>query len=810
MQSAAVVHSAVRELERRAAVNECVTALRYYPPREARLAPFPEWLDRRLVEVFRKRGIQQLYSHQAAALEAIHGGRNAVVVTPTASGKTLCYNLPVLDRLLRDPGARAIYLFPTKALSRDQMDELNGVLDELGPECGLKSFVYDGDTPQDARRAIRGQANVVITNPDMLHAGILPHHTRWAKLFENLHYVVLDELHTYRGVFGSHLANVLRRLRRIAEFYGSKPQFVCSSATIANPGELAAALIEQPVEVIAESGAPSGEKYFVFYNPPVVNRQLGIRRSYVGETRNVALNFLARGLQLIVFANSRLVTEILVTYLKDACQKAPHARFGRAGEAVEVWSDQGAWSPDAVQGYRGGYLPEERRAIERALREGLVRGVVSTNALELGIDIGTLDVALLAGYPGNIAATWQRAGRAGRRTGTSAAVLIASSAPLDQFIIQNPDYFFGQSPEHGYICADNLEILVNHLKCAAFELPLRAGEAFGRANLAELCGFLEETGFLHRAGELYHWASEAYPADAVSLRSVTSDNFVVVDTAGKPDIIGEVDFTSALTTVHEKAIYLHQGRQYYVERFDYKERKAYVKAVEVDYFTDAISYTQVKILEELNRAEILARAPVSAAAQQAGPATQEPAELPAGALPAARAYGEVQVRTQVVGFKKIKFYTMENVGSGELTMPEQEMHTTAYWLSLSREFMGALPYPPSERQGGVTALSNALRSMATLLVMCDPRDLGVAIGSTEELEYAPNIYLFDRYPGGIGLSEPLFALHHRLIEQATRMIEHCPCESGCPSCVGPAGEVGARGKEVALFILRAIHSAEKD
>jgi len=850
LQASAIIHSAVRELERRAAANESLTAIRYFPAREARLAPFPAWLHPRLVEVLAGRGIQQLYSHQAAALEAVHAGRNVVVVTPTASGKTLCYNLPVLDRMVRDPGARALYLFPTKALSRDQMEELNGIIGDLGPESKLKSFVYDGDTPQDARRAIRNQANVVITNPDMLHAGILPHHTRWAKLFENLRYIVLDELHTYRGVFGSHLANVLRRLARIAEFYGSKPQFVCSSATIANPGELATALIEQPVEVIAESGVPSGEKFFIFYNPPVVNRQLGIRRSYVSETRNVALNFLARGLQLIVFANSRLVTEILVTYLKDACDKAPHARFGRAGQAVEVWSDQGAWSADAVRGYRGGYLPEERRGIERALREGVVRAVVSTNALELGIDIGSLDVALLAGYPGNIAATWQRAGRAGRRSGTSAAVMIASSAPLDQFIVQNPDYFFGHSPEHGYVHADNLEIMVNHLKCAAFEIPLRAGEKFGTANLPELCGFLEETGFLHRSGDLYHWASDAYPADAVSLRSVTSDNFVIVDTTDKPNIIGEVDFSSALTTVHEKAIYLHQGRQYHVERFDYKERKAYVKSVEVDYFTDAISYTQVRILEELDRAEIRTRLGVpSEASRQAGsgsasqPALKSVPGVPGEALrpdgypsgdgrasdeslppreaaaadrppaptlaPAGRARGEVQVRTQVVGFKKIKFYTLENVGSGELTMPEQEMHTTSYWLSLSRQFMNALPYAPSDRQGGVTALGNALRSMATLLVMCDRRDLGVAVGNTEEVEFAPNLYVFDNYPGGVGLSEPLFDLHHRLIEQTARMIEQCPCEAGCPSCVGPAGEVGERGKEAALYILRALHPPEE-
>ena len=764
------VHSAVRELERRAAGSDCLTAVRCLPPRQARWADFPPWLHPRLGKALRQRGVERLFSHQAAALEVVRDGRDVVVVTPTASGKTLCYNLPVLNRLAADPGARALYLFPTKALARDQMEELNATIDALGSGAPVKSFVYDGDTPQDARRAIRNHAHVVITNPDMLHAGILPHHTRWASLFENLCYVVLDELHTYRGVFGSHVTNVLRRLKRIAEFYNARPQFICCSATIANPGELAAALLDRPVEVVADSGAPAGEKFFLFYNPPVVNRQLGIRRSYVNETRQVALNFLARGLQLIVFTNSRLATEILVTYLKDACEKAPHARFGRAGQAVDVWSDLGAWSAEAVRGYRGGYLPEERRGIERALREGLVRAVVSTNALELGIDIGSLDVALLAGYPGSIASTWQRAGRPGRRGGTSAVVLIASSAPLDQFIVQNPDYFFGHSPEHGYIQADNPEILVNHLKCAAFELPLSEAETFGRLNLPELCGLLEENGLLHRSGGAYHWASDGYPANAISLRAVASDNFVIVELGGEPRVIGEVDFTSALTTVYEKAIYLHEGRQYHVERFDYQQRKAYVKAVEVDYFTDAISHTQVRILEELARAE--------AAAAGEG-----------DSVGAARAHGEVQVNTQVVGFKKLKFYTLENVGAGQLTMPEQEMHTTAYWLSLSRHFLEALSYPLAARQNGVLALGNALRTMATLLVMCDRRDLGVAVGNTGEAEYAPNIYLYDNYPGGIGLSEPLFDLHHRLLEQTLRMIEHCACAAGCPSCVGPVGEV---------------------
>jgi DEAD/DEAH box helicase domain-containing protein len=759
-----------------------VTAVKHFPAREAVLVPLPDFLPAQLVNILKERGMESLYLHQAVCAELGRAGKNFVVVTPTASGKTLCYNLPILSDLVANPDARALYLFPTKALSQDQLAELNRWTEKLGDE--IRTFTYDGDTPQDARRAIRSRGNLVITNPDMLHAGILPHHTKWERLFENLRYVVIDELHTYRGVFGSHLANVLRRLKRIAKFYGAKPQFICTSATIANPAELASRLLEEDVELVDENGAPSAEKYFVFYNPPVVNPQLGVRRSYLNETRRVARTFLERGLETIVFANSRLATEILVTYLKEDFARLPIG-------------------PDAVRGYRGGYLPLERREIERDLRDGRVRGVVATNALELGIDIGSLDVAVLAGYPGTIASTWQRAGRAGRRKGTSAAMLVASSAPLDQFMVQNPDYFFSRSPEHGLINPDNLQILLNHLKCAAFELPLREDEPFGTLNLRQLCEHLEEAGFLHRSSDGWHWVSESYPADAISLRSVSSDNFVIVDTTDEPRIVGEVDFTSALGTVHEKAIYIQDGQQYHVEKLDYTERKAFVRRCDTDYYTDAIDYTKITILETFDSA-------------------------PSG--PARKHHGEVQVNTQVVGFKKIKFHTHENVGAGDLMLPEQEMHTTAYWLTLAQSFLESLPYGRSERLDGVNGLAHALQAIATLLVMCDARDLGVSVGENAAVEdneetlepvaahhsfararltkmFEPNIYLYDKYPGGVGFSEPLFRMSESLLENTRRLIENCPCPSGCPSCVGPVGEVSEKGKEVALAILRGLAGA---
>jgi DEAD/DEAH box helicase domain-containing protein len=758
--------------------DEVLTAVRQIPAREAKFRPVPGWVTSALSEAYRAKGIQELYSHQAVTAERVHDGKNVVVVTPTASGKTLCYNLPVLNAVLENADTRALYLFPTKALAQDQLAELHDLSKRLDDRFGV--FTYDGDTPSDARKSIRERGHIVLTNPDMLHTGILPHHTKWMRLFENLRYIVIDELHSYRGVFGSHLANVLRRLRRVARFYGSNPQFICCSATIANPGELASQLVEQEVEVVEENGAPAGEKLFAFYNPPMVNRNLGIRRSYINEATRVAKEVLARKLQTIVFANSRLHTEILLTYLQQANPSKP-------GQAEQI------------RGYRGGYLPGERREIERGLRDGRILGVVTTTALELGIDIGSLDACVMAGYPGSIASTWQRAGRAGRRSGSSCAIFVASSAPLDQFIVQHPDYFFGSSPEHAHIQPDNLEILVNHLKCAAFELPLSPEERFGNVDLPELCEQLGEAGFLHKSGGNWHWVQEAYPADTISLRSVTSDNFVIINTTGEenagPEVIGEVDFSSALTTVHPKAIYIHQGQQYHVERLDFDKRKAYVKRVNVDYYTDAIRYTQVRVLE-----------------------IAEEQSIPG---PAARAHGDVLVRSQVVGFKKIKFFTNENVGSGKLELPENEMHTTAFWLTLGHSLLAELPFTLSERQNGIFGLLYALGSMATLLLMCDRRDLGTAVGErppsaaseinwedfaaprTSDITefFEPNLYLYDAYPGGIGFSEPLYRISNLLLERTRELISGCPCENGCPSCVGPARDRSERTKNVALAIL---------
>ncbi len=762
----------------------CITASRHFPARAPVLTSFPSSLDPRIGEALRRRGIAELYSHQARAWELIEKGHHVVVVTPTASGKTLCYNLPALQALVHQPDARVLYLFPTKALAQDQLAELEELARQL-PE--MRMFTYDGDTPQDARRAVRARANLVLTNPDMLHSGILPHHTKWATLFQNLRYVVIDELHAYRGVFGSHLANVLRRLRRICRHYGSAPQFIMASATIANPGELARRLTGEPVEEITESGAPTGDRVFVCYNPPVVNRELGIRAPYLGEAAKLAVRFLKERIATIVFAQSRLATEVLLTAIKSG--------------VVDKTGDSGI-----VRGYRGGYLPTRRRAVEKGLREGEVLGVVSTNALELGVDIGHLDVAVLAGYPGAIASLWQQAGRAGRRSGSSVAVFVATSAPLDQFMVTHPDYLFGMPPEHARVNPDNPFILVSHLKCAAFELPVGDDERFGDLDVRRFLGALEDEGVLHHTGRRWHWAAETYPADHTSLRTVTTDNFLVIDTTARDEkqtkrrqIIAEVDWGSAFATIYPKAIYLVESDPYEVQELHFREdeeKVAYVKRVAVDYFTDAVSARGVWILRRL--AEV-----------------SQPAYL--------AEQGEVLVAEKVVGFKKIKMGTLENVGSGEVELPQQEMQTTAAWLTVGPEVLARVNPSRAEVIDGLRAVTYLLHHLAPIFLLCDIRDLGSWLGDTTPAtsgvvatresakrrlmdadQFNPTIYLYDSHAGGIGLAEHVFEILPDLLRRGLATLEACACRAGCPSCVGPVNEVGRRAKATAQALLRAL------
>ena len=758
------VKAIIQELEQDYTIRPYLTALEHIPARDARLDDFPDWLNKGIVNQLKQDGINNLYSHQASALHAINGGQNVVVVTPTASGKTICYNLPVLDRITREPESRAIYLFPTKALSQDQLAELYRMVDAL--DKPISTYTYDGDTPVSARSTIRNQGNIIVTNPDMLHTGILPHHTKWHRLFQNLRYVVLDEIHIYRGVFGSHMANVIRRLKRICEFYGSTPQFICCSATIANPLELAERIVEEKFTLVNNNGAPSGEKYFLFYNPPVVNRQLGIRKSLIKETANLVSKFLNHDIQSIVFARSRLTTELLTSYLKDYLDKMGQDR-------------------DLVRGYRGGYLPNLRREIEKGLKDGVIKGVVSTNALELGVDIGQLDACFIAGYPGTIASAWQQAGRAGRRSDTSVAVLVASSVPLDQYIINSSDYFFKETPESAVIDPDNLSILISHIKCAAFELPFVPGEEFGPEELEDILQFLEDKGIIHFTKNKWHWMSEAYPADEVSLRSASTENFTIIDLEeGLNKVIGEVDRESAPTTIFEGAIYIHEGEQYTITKLDYDDYKAYAKKVEVNYYTDAQVESHIKVLDVF---DIYEKENVI------------------------HQHGEIAITTISTMYKKVKFYTHENLGYGKINLPAEDMHTTAYSLILSETFsdLAGRKMSPGftfDLAGGLLALSNVMVNVTPLFVMCDPKDIRAIVQVRSPFTDLPTLYIYDNYPGGVGFSEKIFELRDKILIAARELIENCGCDEGCPSCVGPINQVGNQGKQSALFILKeAIH-----
>jgi DEAD/DEAH box helicase domain-containing protein len=736
-----------------AALPGQVTLDHVIPARDADLAPLPGDLRPELAAALARRGVHRLYSHQAEAYAHVRSGRHLVVVTPTASGKTLCYNLPVLQRLLENPGSRSLYLFPTKALAQDQLAELGALAGGL--PLDVRVSTYDGDTPAGRRTAIREAGHVVLTNPDMLHTGILPHHTRWRRLFSSLEHVVVDELHTYRGVFGSQVANVLRRLRRICAFYGSSPRFVCASATIGNPLQLARRLLEEEEVVLVDrSGAPSGERRLVFYNPPLLDRELGIRRSSLLEGRRIAAPWIRDGVQTIVFCRSRLQVEVMLSYLQESLLPRVDARR-------------------RVRGYRSGYLPLRRREIEAGLRSGEVHGVVSTNALELGIDIGSLRAAVIVGYPGTIASTWQQLGRAGRRSG-AIAVFVASSSPLDQFIVRHPEYFLGASPEEGLVDPDNLLVLAGHLQAGLFELPFVEGERLGGADVGELLRLFEEDGVVSRSGDRWFWSQDAFPAEGVSLRSLASDNVVIVDTSPpRPEVIGEMDQFTAQVMLHEEAIYLQDGGQYHVDRLDWDEKKAYVRPVQVDYYTDALLGVQVTVLDTFEH--------------EPGPGLD-------------RAHGEVKLTALATVFKKIRFHTHENVGSGPIHLPEQTLHTTAYWTTVEPDVWAALGHEALE--AGLQGMGHALRTVASLRLMCDPRDLGALGEVRSAATRRPTVTIYEVYPGGVGYARRLYDLHASLLDDAADLVRECPCGAGCPSCTGPLGGVDG-AKQACLRLLSA-------
>jgi DEAD/DEAH box helicase domain-containing protein len=722
------------------------------PPRVAQWGEFPDWLDGRIVRGLAGRGIERPYVHQAESIEAIHRGEDVVIVTPTASGKTLCYAVPVLQALVEDPAARALFLFPTKALGQDQVAEFAEL--SRAAQVEISAATYDGDTPAPIRSTIRKAGQVVVTNPDMLHSAILPHHTKWFQLFEQLRIIVIDELHSYRGVFGSHVANVIRRLLRLCAHYGSKPVIVCCSATIRNPAELASTLTGRPSRLVDRNGAPSGERHVLLVEPPIIDAATGSRGSALTLANRWALPFLRAGRQTIVFGRSRVAIEILLTGLREALREG----FGPRSR---------------VRGYRGGYLPTERRSIERGLRDGEILGVVATNALELGVDIGRLDAAILAGYPGSVAATWQQFGRAGRRSGTAVDVLVASAAPVDQYVIHHPEFLLEGPPEEARADPDNLHVLLAHLRAATFEIPFEPGEIFGPGPADDLLAFLGEGGQVRQAGDgKWYWSSENFPASEISLRAAAPENVVIIDTTpDRPRVLGEVDLFSAQVLVHEHAIYMHESTQYHVDRLDWGERKAYVHKVDVDHYTYA------------NRAVTLKPLDVFA---------EEPATS------GRRLHGEVMVASLVTLYKKLKFVTDENVGWGPVDLPEIELQTTAYWLTADR-----LPerWRRNELDIALLGAGRAIQTVASVLLMVDPRDLGLVTQVRSPHQEAPTIYLYEAMPGGVGLSPRLWERHAELVSGAAQLIEACGCDAGCPACTGPRLEPDVDAKALALRLL---------
>lgn len=780
------VDALVRALKRRYTTR--ITGELVVPAQPGNFCTFPTDLDPRLRAAVAARGIHQLYRHQIQAWQSIRRGQHTVIATPTASGKSLCYNLPVMQSVIAER-SKALYLFPTKALSQDQVAEVLEI--SQAADLGIRAYTFDGDTPGDARRAVRVSGDIVISNPDMLHQGILPHHTKWAQFFESLKYILIDEMHIYRGVFGSHMANVLRRLRRVCQFYGVNPTYILCSATIANPQHLAQTLIGAPAVAITESGAPSGEKHLLFWNPPVINADLGIRASARSQATRIARAAIKRGLKCIIFAQTRLMVEIITKYLKDVFDHDPRR-------------------PPRVSAYRGGYLPTQRRSTEQKLRTGDMDCVVATSALELGVDIGALDVCVLNGYPGTIAATWQRLGRAGRRQRSALGVLIATSQPLDQFIVRSPDFFLGSSPEFAYIAPDQLLILLDHIRCAAFELPFQQGERFGAESLDELLQFLGEEGALHFENGKWHWMADAYPANSVSLRSVAEGNFVIIDTTdGQQEIIAEVDFDSAPMTIYEGAIYMIQAQPWQVERLDWVGRKAFVTRTRADYYTDAIDYTKLKILDGFDEVAVTN-----------------------GMI----AHGEVHLVRRIPGFKKIRYYTHENIGYGKINLPDQQMHTTSAWWQIEPGVLSE-HFPDRWRAlDGFLGAAYAMHHVAALITMSEPHDLGRAVGNSDATWFAtvgpngrglaksfdgeevnqvaggdlfhPTVFLYDNYPGGVGLSAPLFDMREQVLTRALLLVRACACRYGCPACIGPIltsdEQRGHSPKQSALTVLQLL------
>lgn len=719
------------QLKKSRAYRGQLAHLERIPAREARYGGLSIDLHPALQESLVRSGIERLYTHQAAAVNRSLDGAHTTVVTSTASGKTLCYNLPVLHTLLGKPAKRALYLFPTKALAQDQLRKL----DDFGLD-GIRFGIYDGDTPQSERRSIRRNSHIVLTNPDMLHLGILPYHTNWADFFHNLAYVVIDEMHTYRGVFGAHVANVMRRLRRICRHYGCVPQFISCSATIANPGELMNILTGVKAEVIDDDGSPAGERYFAFWNPPYIGQ--GERKSANFEAAYLFTELVRNGIRNITFARARVVAELIYRYAKTQLDA----------------EDPGLAS--AIMSYRGGYTPQQRREIERGLFDGRLIGVTATNALELGVDVGDLEGCIITGYPGTVASTWQQAGRAGRGQRSSMAVMVALDNPLDQFLMRHPGYFFDKRSERAVVDPFNPYVAVEHLQCAAYEIPLSDldrnlfGEGFDQT-----LEVLEEAGCVARRDKWY-WTGDGYPAAKVNIRSTGGPGYVVYDAADQGHPLGSVDESSAFQVLHEGALYLHLGESYVVSKLDIPERAAFVSARSVEYYTVPRTETDTAIRKVHSD-------------QRQGASTLH--------------YGEIVVTDHVTGYRKKRLLTDEVLEVRDLDLPAQSFHTEGMWFVLDDAVIDAVRSRGLDPEGGIHGLEHALIGLMPLYAMCDRQDIGGSSCPLHPHTDGATIFLYDAHAGGVGISEAAFARSEELLSSTLRALEECPCQDGCPSCV---------------------------
>jgi DEAD/DEAH box helicase domain-containing protein len=724
------------------------------PPRPARYAEPEEPLHPILEARLRALGIDRLYTHQAAAVDAVRRGEHVMAVTATASGKTLCYNLPAIEAVLRDPRARAFYLFPTKALAQDQLGKLN----DFGLFPTVRFATYDGDTPQEERRYIKRGAHIVLTNPDMLHVGIMPYHTTWAQFFANLRYVVVDEIHTYRGVFGANVAQVMRRLRRICAHYGASPQFIACSATIANPASLMRALTGLDPTVIDDDGAPRGKRTFVFWNPPLVGEN-GERRSAHTEATSLFVNLVESFVRTITFTKARKSAELILRYTREEFERRESLLGGR------------------VMSYRAGYTKEERRAIEDGLFSGKLLGVTATNALELGVDVGGLDATVLTGYPGTIASAWQQAGRAGRAQDEALSVLVALDNPLDQYLMRHPEYFFGRPVEQAIVDPDNRRVLAAHLACAAYELPVGENDLpLFSPRAPEVLAQLEEEGTLVRRNGKWYYRGDDYPPAGVNIRSASAETYEIreskVESRKSQDfplstfdsrlstppgrLIGTVEGASVYFTVHPGAIYLHQGETYLVEELDEESRVARVRPAEVNYYTEPRELTHITVLGEKE-------------------------SRPLGVTQAR--FGEVVVSTQVLGFRRKQLYTDIIIDLVDLDLPEQVFETEAFWFTVPAAMVAELAKAGLDLGGAIHAAEHACIGMMPLFAMCDRWDIGGVSSPNHPDTGLATVFIYDGHPGGVGIAEATFDRLAELLQATQEMIAACPCADGCPSCV---------------------------